>query len=193
MFAIPSEPITYQIARRAGEFTKHEGSIGYCDRRDTWKYLKASKEILMVNISHESASEVTERLERVIQQTRLVVYDDAYVFEEFPLDAFHERADPNALALVRDDQVWSQLTRQNNPAPDDEPFAIWRFHFPAGVDNSGFVGWLAMRLKEQFGTGVFVVCGQNSADGGIFDYWGCPLELRDDIIGAVESLVRPTQ
>ena len=32
------------------------------------------------------------------------VYDDAYVFEEFPLDAFCERADPNALALVRDDQ-----------------------------------------------------------------------------------------
>ena len=121
------------------------------------------------------------------------VYDDAYVFEEFPLDAFCERADPNALALVRDDQVWSQLIKHPNPARDDEPFAIWRFHFPAGADNSGFVGWLAMRLKEQFGTGVFVVCVQNSADEGIFDDWGCPLELRDDIIGAVESLVRPTQ
>lgn len=46
-----------------------------------------------------------------------------------------------------------------------------------------------MHLKTQFGTGVFVVCGQNSADGGIFDYWGCPWSLRDEVINAVQQLV----
>ena len=148
----------------------------------------------MVNISRETAELTAQRLERVIQDTRLTVYDGAYVFEEFPLAAFHDRADPDALALVRDEAVWSQLVEYRGPAPDDgsgEPFCLWRFHFPEGVDNSGFVGWLATRLKDRFGTGVFVVCGQNSADGGIFDYWGGPLELRDELIGEVERLVRP--
>ena len=44
------------------------------------------------------------------------------------------------------------------------------FHFPAGVDNSGFVGWLASHLKVVLGTGVLVVCGFNSQRGGVFDY-----------------------
>ena len=147
----------------------------------------------MVNISIETPEQTRVRLERVIRESRLIVYDGAYVFEEFPLAAFSERADPNALALVRDDAVWSQLVEHHGPVPDDgsvEPFCLWRFHFPDGADNSGFVGWLATHLKERFGTGVFVVCGQNSADGGIFDYWGGPFELRDDLIGEVERLVR---
>ncbi|MGI5346709.1 DUF6196 family protein [Streptomyces sp. CA-250714] len=45
------------------------------------------------------------------------------------------------------------------------------FHFPAAADNSGFVGWLASELKDQLGTGVAVLCGYNSAQGGIYDYW----------------------
>ncbi len=69
------------------------------------------------------------------------------------------------------------------------PFAIWRFHFPQGADNSGFVGWLATHLKTRIGTGVFVICGQNSNDGGIFDYWGCPWELRDSVLSEVRALV----
>ncbi|MEP2783669.1 MAG: DUF6196 family protein [Pseudoruegeria sp.] len=146
----------------------------------------------MVSISRETAQETTDRLKRVIQETRLTTYDGAYVFEEFPLAAFKDRADPQSLALIRDDAVWSQLIERPDPLPQDgsiEPFCLWRFHFPEGADNSGFVGWLAMHLKDRFGTGVFVVCGQNSDDGGIFDYWGGPLELRDDLIGEVEGLV----
>jgi len=27
-------------------------------------------------------------------------------------------------------------------------FALFSFHFPEGLDNSGFVGWLATALKE---------------------------------------------
>ena len=141
----------------------------------------------MVNISQESAEQTKTRLTRVITETRLTVYDKPFVFEEFPLNAFAEQADTGALALVRDDQVWSQLIEKNDP--NAERFAIWRFHFPEGADNSGFVGWLAMHLKSLFGTGVFVVCGQNSQDGGIFDYWGCPWELRDAIIDEVRRLV----
>lgn len=143
----------------------------------------------MVNISHETREETETRLKRVIQDSRLVVYNDSYAFEEFPLADFPAKANPQALALVRDEHVWSQLVESNNP--DAEVFAIWRFHFPEGADNSGFVGWLAMHLKQRFGTGVFVVCGQNGADGGIFDYWGCPWALREQVVGEVQRLVSP--
>ena len=141
----------------------------------------------MVNISHETRDAAETRLERVIRDSRLTVYDGPHAFEEFGLSEFAERARSDALALVRDDAVWSQLVPAGEDAP--EPFALWRFHFPEGADNSGFVGWLAWRMKERFGTGVFVVCGQNSGDGGIFDYWGCPWELRDEVLADVRALV----
>lgn len=145
---------------------------------------------LMVDVSREDPSDTEARLGRITARNWLAVWDRPHVFEEFPPEEFGDRADPNAMALVRDDAVWSQLV----PGAEDatEPFAIWRFHFPGGVDNSGFVGWLAARLKRRFGTGVFVVCGSNSADGGIFDYWGCPWNLRAEVIGEVRSLVAGT-
>jgi hypothetical protein len=143
----------------------------------------------MVDISHETSEKTNMRLERVIQQSRLTVYDAPYAFEEFPLAALTAKLKPEALALVRDDVVWSQLVTSDDPKM--ERFALWRFHFPAGADNSGFVGWMASRLKFKFGTGVFVVCGQNSGDGGIFDYWGCPWSLRAEVIGEIKALVKP--
>ncbi|MBA3339895.1 MAG: hypothetical protein H0T54_09185, partial [Geodermatophilaceae bacterium] len=62
------------------------------------------------------------------------------------------------------------------------------FHFPYGLDNSGFVGWLGSVLKHELGTGVFVVCGQNSRRGGIYDYWGCPAQLRHEAARVIEEL-----
>lgn len=141
----------------------------------------------MVTITRETPEQMTTRLERVIQDTRLRVLHGSYAFEEFPLAEFAAKANEQALALVRDEQVWSQLVESGDPHA--ELFALWRFHFPEGADNSGFVGWLATHLKECFGTGVFVVCGQNSSDGGIFDYWGCPWALRDQVVGEVQRLV----
>lgn len=146
----------------------------------------------MVSISKETSEQVTARLKKVIQHSRLTVYLDAYMFEEFSLNDFKKYANEDALALVRDDQVWSQLIKAGADAAYDdsvECFAMWRFHFPPDADNSGFVGWLAMHLKDKFGTGVFVVCGQNSKDGGIFDYWGAPWSLRDAVIEEVQRLV----
>ena len=42
--------------------------------------------------------------------------------------------------------------------------------------------------SKQTGTGVFVVCGSNTALGGIYDYWGCPIEVFDDVVHAVRTL-----
>ncbi len=71
----------------------------------------------------------------------------------------------------------------------DEQFGLFRFHFPPGADNSGFVGWLATHFKNRFGTGVFVTCGQNQSDGGIFDYWGVPKTLAAEVFNEVQRLV----
>ena len=141
----------------------------------------------MVHISQETPEETDARLEEVTTRCDLEVFEGFYAFSEFPPDRFPDLVHPDALALVRDDDVWSQL------APHDgktgEAFAVFRLHFPPDVDNSGFVGWLATRLKRRFGTGVFVVCGHNHARGGIFDYWGCPTGVADDVLGEVRGLV----
>lgn len=145
----------------------------------------------MVNISHENPDEIEARLLRVTAQARLQLYPVTYAFLEFGLADFPLAVRPDALAIVRDDAVWSQLV----PCRDEgqELFGIFRFHFPEGVDNSGFVGWLATRLKHRFGTGVFVTCGQNRKDGGIFDYWGVPAALAADVIAHVQSLANGVQ
>ncbi len=145
-----------------------------------------NSEALRVDISHETPAETDRRLGAVIRQARLAVYPGAYAFLESPVSTpliIHGEA----LALVRDDAVWSQLIPCDGPRSD--LFAIFRFHFPAGIDNSGFVGWLASTLKQRFGTGVFVTCGQNSGDGGIFDYWGVPYSLGAAVIAEVEAMV----
>ena len=138
-------------------------------------------------ISHETQQQTDTRLRGVMRLCTLKAYPDSYAFVEQPLmPGSTPTVQVDALALVRDDASWSQLV----PCSDatEELFGLFRFHFPASVDNSGFVGWLASLLKAELGVGVFVVCGQNSADGGIYDYWGCPLEARADVLRIVQSL-----
>ena len=141
----------------------------------------------MVQISHEIPEQTEQRLLRVIAESDFKVYDGSYAFEEFPLDDFDSAARQDALALVRDNEVWSQLVSSSNASK--ELFKVVSFHFNDCADNSGFVGWLASHLKTEFGTGVFVTCGQNTNRGGIFDYWGCPIELAEKVVNAVNELI----
>ena len=138
-------------------------------------------------ISNETPEETESRLLKVIGSAELEVFEKTYVFEEFPLHAFHANAKGDALAYVRDNEVWSQLIPSEDKTK--ELFTVIGFHFKPGFDNSGFVGWLATHLKQKLGTGVFVVCGQNSNKGGIFDYWGSPVEIGNAFIEEVQSLV----
>lgn len=140
-----------------------------------------------MHVSQEAPEQIDLRLRRVIASARLTRYESEYVFVEFPLHAAPFPIPEGALALVRDDAVWSVLTPAQNASR--ERFGLFRFHFPPGLDNSGFVGWLATHLKREIGTGVFVVCGHNSADGGIFDYWGCPSTVTDRVAKELERLV----
>lgn len=137
-------------------------------------------------VSHETPAQTDRRLRSVIARARLDVFDGAFRFVEFPGVDFPQRASLDALALVRDRDGWSQLVEA--PSPGDEQFAVFCFHFDPALDNSGFVGWLATHLKHRLGTGVFVICGWNARQGGIFDYWGCPFNLKDAVLNEITAL-----
>jgi hypothetical protein len=138
-------------------------------------------------ISQETPTQTQARLRQVIAEAELLVYDQPYVFEEVSIERFPSRHIGDALAFVRDSHVWSALVPQRQQQ-QAEAFSIFSFHFPPNLDNSGFVGWLASHLKASVGTGVFVVCGQNSRCGGIFDYWGAPLAVADQVLKEVKLL-----
>ena len=141
----------------------------------------------MVDISYETVVQTEVRLLKVIVKSEFKIFAGSYAFKEFPLDDFSNLARQDALALVRDNEVWSQLV----PCVDSnqELFKIFSFHFENCGDNSGFVGWLASHLKTELGTGVFVTCGQNLKRGGIYDYWGCPIEISEDVVSEIERLI----
>lgn len=144
----------------------------------------------MVSISRETTAQTHQRLRAVIAQADFVVHQGVWVFEESPVDRPPEIT-TETLAVVRDEASWSRLVPLADTHDEVEKFGIFSFHFPEGSDNSGFVGWLASHLKAELGTGVFVVCGSNSARGGIYDYWGCPVELLEQAVAAVTELRSP--
>ncbi len=137
-------------------------------------------------ISQETPDQTHARLCRVLSESQLVVYENPYTFMEVLASRFPIELAAEALAFVRDEEVWSALIP--SCSPESEQFLIFGFHFTPGLDNSGFVGWLASQLKSRLGTGVLVICGQNSARGGIFDYWGAPLSVGGQVIAEVQRL-----
>ncbi|NLR97438.1 hypothetical protein HGP17_11460 [Rhizobium sp. P38BS-XIX] len=139
----------------------------------------------MVDISLETPEQTDARLRRLMPRTTLRTFERPYGFVEFDLDGFPAQVSPEALAIIRNEHCWSQLVPVKGGG---EQFQIFSFHFPPGEDNSGFVGWLASHLKNKFGTGVFVICGQDSDRGGIYDYWGCPISLASGISAELANL-----
>ena len=143
----------------------------------------------MIRVTQETPEEASIRLRRVLTQSRVEVMPGSYAFIEYPAGDGIAAARPDAIAVVRDDAVWSQLVPYSDS--DQECLAMFRIHFPEGIDNSGFIGWLSSHLKKRFGTGVFVICGHNRKDGGIFDYWGIPLEVAPAVWGELAVLASP--
>jgi Family of unknown function (DUF6196) len=147
----------------------------------------------VVDVSRETEEQTDRRLRRVIAAAELVVHDGLWYFQESPASS-PPSLSARTLAVVRDEDSWSALVPLTDEPPDPvERFGVFSFHFPPGVDNSGFVGWLATHLKRRLGTGVFVVCGSNRARGGIYDYWGCPHSLLPQAVAVVKELSRPPE
>jgi hypothetical protein len=137
-------------------------------------------------VSHETPSQTSSRLRRVIADAEFVVFERPYTFVETDVGRFPKELLATAIAFVRDEDVWSALVPSVEPG--QEAFVVFSFHFTADLDNSGFVGWLASHLKASVGTGVLVVCGQNSRRGGIFDYWGAPVSVASQVIAEIRNL-----
>jgi hypothetical protein len=130
-------------------------------------------------VSQETPEQTDARLPRIIAAAELIWHEGPFAFYEFPVQDFPAKEARHGLAFVRDDEVWSVLKAAGPDAA--EPFGLFSFHFRAGLDNSGFVGWLASTLKRELGTGVFVVCGQNSHRGASLiigvSRWPCEVRL----------------
>lgn len=138
-------------------------------------------------ISKETDEQIQLRLLRVLALAEIKIYEEEYAFEEFAKEEFALKAKSEALAFVRDEEVWSQIVPSKGLTK--QRYKIFKFYFKEILDNSGFIGWLATHLKCKIGTGVFVICGQNSNYGGIYDYWGCPIEVAESVIKEIENLV----
>ena len=138
-------------------------------------------------VSHETPARTQARLRTVLTEADWRVYPGLFAFREFPVtNPFPVEQVKEALAFVRDEQVWSALLPCSDPVA--ELLAVFSFHFAPDLDNSGFVGWLASHFKAVLGTGVLVVCGHNHARGGVFDYWGVPAALGAAASTEVERL-----
>jgi hypothetical protein len=141
-----------------------------------------------MDITPETPQQTHARLIRVMAHARATRFEHDYTFAEYPVDAFPSHELHRALAFVRDKSSWSALLPASESTPPDERYLLISFHFAAGIPNSGFVGWLATQFKQQLGTGVFVVCGQNSRDGGVYDYWGIPRAVTQPALDLLASL-----
>ena len=141
-----------------------------------------------MHVSAETPEQTEKRLRRVISTADLDWHEGSYSFSEYSLENFPVHEASQSLAFIRDEKSWSVL-RKSRPE-DAESFALFSFHFPDGMDNSGFVGWLATIMKRELGTGVFVICGHNSRRGGIFDYWGIPISVRAAAVERIKVLRR---
>jgi len=102
-----------------------------------------------MDVSREGPAETDARLRRVVAEAALETFPGAWWFDELPLAAFPARVRPDAVALVRDRNCWSQLVPVRFGDAPAEQVRLWCFQFPAGLDNSGFVGWLATRIKRE--------------------------------------------
>lgn len=139
-------------------------------------------------ISRETPEQTDSRLRKVMTKTDLQVLQGDWWFDEFHLFEFGERLRSDAVALIRDADCWSQLVPALSNDRPQERLRVWRCHFPNDFDNSGFIGWLASRIKTRTGSGIFVTCGQNSRRGGIYDYAGCPIAAADAVLAELQLL-----
>lgn len=140
----------------------------------------------MVFVSQESNEQTNQRLQSVLRVAELKIFEEPYAYIEKTDTTGQIKIDPKAIAFIRDEDSVCQLLPIIDPGLH-ESFFIICFHFPEKLDNSGFVGWLASRFKQQLGTGVFVICGQNSSRGGVYDYFGIPEALRSDALLLLET------
>lgn len=123
----------------------------------------------MVTISQEAAAQTEARLRTVFRDSAIDWLPGTWSFVEGD-----EAARSDAIAEIRDEGRRSGVCPATAATDSAELFRVFRVVLPPARDDSGFVEWLASRIKEATGSGVFVLCGYNRHRGGVFDYYGVP-------------------
>lgn len=141
-----------------------------------------------MDTTRESPLETEVRLRGVLARSEVTFRAGTWCFEELADGEGPTSARDDALALVQNGRCWSQLVPLEDGGTADEPLAVWSVEFPEDAPNSGFVGWLASRIKERTGAGVLVVCGYDSRRGGVYDHWGCLESSADEVRAVIEAL-----
>jgi hypothetical protein len=131
----------------------------------------------MVTVSSEVPAQTEARLRDVFRNSQIAWLPGSWVFVE-GAEATRRH---DAIAVIRDEGQVSALCPAAAAAA--ETFAVFRVVLPRNADDSGFVGWLASRVKAATGSGLVVVCGQNRERGGVFDYYGVP----ESVSGSVRA------
>jgi diadenosine tetraphosphate (Ap4A) HIT family hydrolase len=126
----------------------------------------------------ETGNATQARLLQVIGHARFEALPGLYAFRTMAGGA---KPHDDALACVRDGEVWSELVPVDDPAAP-MAFRVFAFHFDPAYDATGFVGWLHAHLARATGAGHIVV------SQGELDYWGCPADAADRALAEVERL-----
>jgi hypothetical protein len=138
-----------------------------------------------------SLAELDARVRSVIANAEMELHG---VHEFQTLPGFPDGLRPDALALVRDGEVWSQLVPSAPDGPPRQQFAMFSFRFAPAPPADGFVSWLSAHLRDTVGSNVIVICGRDRrgaaavASAGIFDYWGCPIARADGVLAELAML-----
>lgn len=141
-----------------------------------------------MDIIPESCVQTERRLRAVLRASSLSMLPGRWHYEQLAHGAFPSCARPDALALVQNGHGWSQLVPLEDDSESNEPLVMWTLHFQADAPNSGFVGWLATAIKERTGAGVIVVCGYDVERGGVYDHWGCPAGVAEQVFELLDEL-----
>jgi hypothetical protein len=137
----------------------------------------------VVTISREATAETEARLRRLFRDCSAEWLPGLWSF----IEGEQALRRDGSIAVVRDGAQASALV----PATDDGgQFAVFRVVLPRDADDSGFVGWLCSRIKASTGSGLFVICGHNEARGGVYDYYGVPAAVVDEVQDLLARLVR---
>lgn len=99
----------------------------------------------MVDISQEAPEQTESRRRAVVAMAQLTWHSGAFAYSEFPASAFPTHETGGALALARDEEVWSVLKAATADAI--EPMALFFFPLPGGRRQQR-LRWLA-RLTPQ--------------------------------------------
>lgn len=128
----------------------------------------------------ESPEQFHRRLLRVIAQAETTFHESDFFWR--PL-AQQRPPDPEALACVRDVDVWHEFVPAGPGDPRDGRFRVVCFRFGMETSAIGFVAWLHSHLRDRGKTGAIVICGKDRRESealfqvcqGAMDYWACPV------------------